>query len=86
MIQAGTAYMEHVQFVEKAKQTQPRQLGALLAHYVRGLFEASFKGFKLTLAMLAGKEQNAQRKGLIESLLANADAVRRMSLVIRRRD
>jgi hypothetical protein len=76
VIHAGTAYMEHVQFVEKAQQTQPRQVGALLAHYVQGLSEASFRGFKLTLAMLAGKEQNAQRKGLIESLLANADAVR----------
>ena len=76
VIHAGTAYMEHVQFVEKAQQTQPRQVGTLLAQYVQGLSDASFKGFKITLVMLAGKEQNAQRKGVIESLLANADAVR----------
>ena len=76
LVQAGTAYMEHVRFVEKAQQTQPQQLGAVLAQYVQGLSEASFRGFKLTLVMLAGKEKNAQRKKLIESLLANADAVR----------
>jgi hypothetical protein len=76
LVQAGSAYMQHVQFVEKAQQTQPHQRGAVLAQYVQGLSEASFRGFKLTLVMLAGKEQNARRKGLIESLLANADAVR----------
>ena len=76
LVQAGSAYMQHVQFVEKAQQTQPHQRGAVLAQYVQGLSEASFRGFKLTLVMLAGKEQNAQRKGLIESLLANADSVR----------
>lgn len=46
VIHAGTAYMEHVQFVEKAQQTQPRQVGTLLAQYVQGLSEASLKGFK----------------------------------------
>jgi hypothetical protein len=76
LVQAGSAYMQHVQFVEKAQQTQPHQRGAVLAQYVQGLSDASFRGFKLTLVMLAGKEQNAQHKGLIESLLANADAVR----------
>jgi hypothetical protein len=76
VIHAGNAYMEHVQFVETAQQTQPRELAGLLTQYVQGLSQASFTGFKMTLGMLAGKEQNAQRKEFIQSLLEYADVAR----------
>lgn len=76
VIHAGVAYAEHVQFVEKAQQAQPQELQSLLLQYVQSLSPASFNGFKITLGMLASKAQTEQRKVLIRTLLANADAAR----------
>jgi hypothetical protein len=76
VVRAGAAYVEHVQFAEKAQSSEARDRPELLAQYVQGLTDASFAGFKLTLRMLAGKEKDAQRQAVIESLLVAADGAR----------
>jgi hypothetical protein len=82
VIHAGNAYMEHVRFVETARQTQPGELADLLVEYVQSLTQASFNGFKITLNLLANKEQNAERKELIQALLQSADAARTGNLTL----
>jgi hypothetical protein len=80
VINVGAAYVQHVQFVELASGTPQNELCKLLQQYVQNLSEASFGGFKVTLAMLIGKEQSVERKRLIQSLLDNADTARNGNL------
>lgn len=76
VLNVGAAYLQHVEFVERALPAPQSELVGLLVQYTQGLSEASFAGFKVTLAMLANEEQNVQRKGLIHALLESADAAR----------
>lgn len=62
--------------INRAELAGPGDRAHVLLQYVQGLSSASFAGFKITLAMLANKASNDQRKKLIQSLLYAADAAR----------
>lgn len=80
VINVGTAYLQHAHFVERALQASQSELSGLLVQYTQGLSDTSFAGFKVTLVILASKEQKAQSKRLIQSLLESVDAARGSNL------
>jgi hypothetical protein len=81
MLDVGAAYMQHVAFAQRALQAAPQERGALLVQYTRPLSDASFAGFKVSLAMLAGNEQDAARRAALQQLIDNADVARRGQVV-----
>ena len=81
MLDVGAAYMQHVAFAQRALGAAPHERGALLVQYTRALSDASFAGFKVSLAMLAGNEQDAARRAALQQLIDNADAARRGQVV-----
>jgi hypothetical protein len=81
MLDVGAAYMQHVAFAQRALGAAPQERGALLVQYTRPLSDASFAGFKVSLAMLVGNEQDVARRAALQQLIDNADAARRGQVV-----
>jgi hypothetical protein len=77
VLDADAASTEHVNFAKRALGAAPHERSSLLVQYTRGLTDASFAGFKVSLAMLAGNEQDGARRTTLEQLLDDADAARR---------
>jgi hypothetical protein len=77
VLNAGAAYLQHVNFVQRALGGAPQEVPALLTAYTRGLSDASFIGFKMTLAMLIGKESDAARKVGLQQISQWSDSARR---------
>jgi hypothetical protein len=77
LVQAGAAYVQHVNFAHQALAMAPGDAMRQLQAYAQGLGEAGFAGLKVTLTMLLNQEQDAARKAGLQRLLAAADAARR---------
>lgn len=77
VLDAGAAYMQHVAFAQRALGAAPHERGPMLAQYTRGLSDASFAGFKVSLAMLVGNEQDGARRAALKHLMDSADSARR---------
>lgn len=76
LVNAGAAYMQHVNFANQLLNAPPRDAGKQWQRYTQGLSEASFAGLKVTLSMLVNQEQDPARKASLQRLLASADAAR----------
>jgi len=77
LVNAGTAYAQHVNFANRALAAAQGEAGRQLQGYTRGLSDASFAGLKVTLTMMASQEQDPARKAGLQRLLASADTARR---------
>lgn len=80
LVNAGAAYVQHVNFANQTLGATPGDVGRQLRAYTRGLSDASFAGLKVTLSMLANQEQDPARKAGLQRLLESADAARRGEL------
>src|SRR6185437_14115228 len=81
VINAGAAYVQHVNFAQRALSCPSPEMPALMAGYLRDLSDASFTGFKMTLTMLIAKEGDAARKAGLQRLLQLSDPARRGEVV-----
>jgi hypothetical protein len=77
MLNAGAAYLQHSNLAQQAVAAAPRARATMLMQYTQSLSDASFAGFKVTLAMLVGNEQDGSRRAVLKQLLDSADAARR---------
>jgi hypothetical protein len=77
ILDIGGAYLQHVNLARRALDGAPDEAPALLSAYARGLSEASFAGFKVTLAMLIAKEGDPARRAALQQLLHWSDPARR---------
>jgi hypothetical protein len=82
LVGIGAAYLEHLEFVQRAQRIDPRALPAELTLYVQALTDASVAGFKVTLAMLLNKEQDDGQRQLLQLLLGSIDAARAGQLAV----
>ena len=70
LVDAGTAYLQQVRFVEELKRLSPDDAMARFSSYVQGLTSSARAGFVVTLAVLENIERNAEAKHFIGSLRA----------------
>lgn len=77
LLSIGAAHARHVTAIRTAlSQTDEAQAVASLSDYLRGLSEASLRGFELSVIGLAGKEADARVKQSLQWILANVDKLR----------
>lgn len=77
---AGAAYVQHIKTVRELLSRPPEEALAGLSTYLEGLSEASFVGFKLSIAQWANTEMNSGTKQDLQWIVANADALRQGKL------
>lgn len=75
LLNMGAAYAQHVTAVRGALKLTPEQAVASLTSYVRSLSDASFVGFKLSVASLANNETDGNVKQDLKWIVENADAL-----------
>ncbi len=76
----GAAYARHLNTVRQTFPLSQAEATAALASYLKELSQASFVGFKLSIANWAGRERDAGTKQYLEWIVANADALRTQKL------
>jgi hypothetical protein len=73
----GAAHLKHVQALHQALQTADTQAAReQLGGYLRGLSDKALAGFRVSVGMLAGGEQNPQVRQALQWVLANVDGLR----------
>lgn len=76
LVNLGVAYAQHVTTVRNALKLPEAESATALSSYVKGLSDASFVGFKLSISGMAGKETDQARKQRLNWVVKNADALR----------
>ena len=82
LLNAGAVCLQHVNFTQRALNCAPQELPGVLTSYARGLSDASFTGFKMTLAMMIAKEGDADRKAGLQQLMRLSDQARQGEVVV----
>jgi hypothetical protein len=76
LLRLGAAYVQHTRFAQSALAGDAGKRFEALQTYVKDLSDASFSGFKVTLAMLMNSEGDARRKESLQALIHDADRAR----------
>lgn len=80
LVNAGAAYLQHVNFANQALAAAPGDAGRQLRAYTQDLSDAGLAGLKVTLSMLVNQEHDPARKAGLQRLLESAEAARRGEL------
>ena len=76
LLDAGSTYLQHQQFVDRLRNMQLEEAKGQLATYVRGMSDAGFNGLKLALALFAKNSKEPGTSKLLSGLLESLDAAR----------